>query len=152
MRAGAKEIRTVVPPHDVVVERYAKNLGEALAFAKSRVKNVLFVRQSWFCKDQYLPEELAQFWGGSVGDPYLQHCSIFYSPEVFSALMNDIDKAAAKVVAEMGVAAVELRSVIPSSNENYVDQVHLTPAGSFLVADAVYDRIASDPSLVRSLA
>jgi lysophospholipase L1-like esterase len=145
MMAAAKEMRALVPDPAVIVRRYAENMRDIIASARTRnVKKIVLMRQPWFCKDDYAPHELAQFWGGSVGDPYLQHCTVYYAPQVFSKLMEAIDAAAAAVAKETGVISLELRSAVESSVDNYADQLHFTPAGSRLVADALFECVSRD--------
>ena len=148
MRANALETRTRVPDSTVVIARFERCMRGLLEAARARVEHVIVVRQPWFDKSEYLPSELAQFWSGSVGDAYMQQATIFYSPDVVAALMRRIDECAARVCLELGVPEVNLFPTLTSSNDNYCDQFHFTPAGSRIVADAVFQKIVSFKELL----
>ena len=151
LRAEALETRTLVPKADVVIKRFESNLRACIKLAQKHARNVVVVRQPWFRKAEYLPEELAQFWSGSVGDAYTQNVTAFYSPEVVSALMNQIDRSAADVAAQLGIPSVDVNASLAPSNSNYMDQFHFTPQGSRIVARCVRDQIAQKLGINREL-
>ena len=141
MRANATETRTIVPHCDVVLERFELQLRRCLKLAALHAKHVVFLRQPWFRKYSYLPEELAQFWNGSVGDAYVKDVSIFYAPEVVSELMAQIDARAAFVATELGITAPDISHKLDSTNANYWDQIHVTPVGSKIIAEGLTETI-----------
>lgn len=137
MRANALETRTRVPDSTVVIARFERCMRGLLEAARARVEHVIVVRQPWFDKPEYSPEELAQFWSGSVGDAYTQQVTVFYSPEVIAALMRRIDDSAARICSDMKIRNVNLLESLAPSNSNYFDQFHFTPAGSKIVGTSV---------------
>lgn len=144
MRANAKETRRTVPPHEVLLESFRKNLREILEQAQSAATVVLVARQPWFRKEDYSADELSVFWNGSVGNAYYGEATIFYAPEVISQLMSSLDAVACEVCQELGVAAVDCGAAVPSSLENYIDQFHFTVQGSALAADALCDGVVGE--------
>ena len=141
MRANASETRTVVPRCDLVLDRFELHLRRCLKLAASHARHVLLLRQPWFRKDSYRPEEVAQFWNGSVGDAYVEDVTIFYAPEVVSALMVQIDGRAELVARELDITSLDISDRLDSTNANYWDQIHVTPAGSKIIAEGLGEAI-----------
>lgn len=141
MRAEAAVTRNEVPDTAHVTARFETNLRRTIQFAQRHVSHVVVARQPWFRKDAYLPDELALFWSGSVGDAYSTRCDTFYSPEALSEMMRRIDASAEAVAEALGVPSVNVGSVLESSVRMYMDQFHFTPPGSDVVAGAIADEV-----------
>lgn len=142
MRAQATQTITQAPDASHVIARFASNLREMIRLARPHARRIVVVRQPWFRKHVYDQADLAQFWNGSVGDPYFQKCTVYYSPEVLSQLLEGVDAAAASVSAECNVECLDLSADLPPSDKYFYDQIHVTPAGSAIVADAIAEFLA----------
>ena len=140
MRAKAETI-VEVPDSSIVLKRFQAKLECTIRNGLQYADSVIVVRQPWFQKDRYSPEELAQFWNGSIGDAYTEECSTFYAPEVVATLCRQVDECAAHVASQLGVASVDVMAHLESSNAMYMDQFHFTPPGSRIVAQAVAEAV-----------
>ena len=58
---------TAVPDPTPMFDHFEKHLRSAIETAKAHADRVLVVRQSWFQKESYTPEELAHMWHGGAG-------------------------------------------------------------------------------------
>jgi lysophospholipase L1-like esterase len=137
MRANAAEMRDSTPDPGTFLRNYERALRSALRRARASGARVLVVRQPWFEKKHFTPEEEAQFWNCSVGDPFSGKCTIFYSHDVMFRLMHLIDVSTARVCADMGIEQIGIQHVVEPTIENYYDHLHFTPRGCAIVAQEV---------------
>lgn len=149
MRAEAKELRTSVSDPNVMLDSFEQHLRSLVGRAAAHADRVLVVRQPWFDKERYTPEEAARFWHGGLGKAWKQHITIYYAQEVLNRLMASVDARAALVCDELGIEHLDLRTVLAPSLENYYDFVHYTPAGAAIVARAIAEVIVRRPSAPR---
>jgi len=63
--------------------------------------------------------------------------------------MSAIDAVVAEVCIERSVRSIDLKNLIPPTLEYYYDQIHLTTAGSALVATAVAEAIELERGIDR---
>jgi len=137
MRANARVVRTVMPDAGPLLKHFEKRLADAVQRARAHADRVVLVRQPWFAKDSYTPEELAHMWHGGAGQAWRQAVDTYYSIEVTCRLMAELDRVAARVATRLGVDQIDLMSVLDRSLETYYDFFHLTPDGAAAVARTV---------------
>ena len=139
MRSAALEARTAVQNAAVMVDNYEFFLRRAIDIARAKADRVIVARQPWLSKVDQL--EWEHLWHGAVGDVTRCEVKVFYSSEVLSGLMGQIDERAAAVAQAMGVECCDLRRAIEPSFKSYYDLVHFAPAGSAAVARVLADLI-----------
>jgi lysophospholipase L1-like esterase len=137
MRANAKIIRATMPDPAAMMDHFDRHFRSVVRQAKAHADRVIVVRQSWFAKDAYTPEEAAHMWHGGVGRAWCEEVTTFYSLEVTSRLMARLDGCAACIASDLDVDQIDLTSLLEPSLGNYYDFFHLTPAGARTVASAV---------------
>ncbi len=136
MRAGAKELRSVVPDPTPMLDFFESHLREILGRATRHADRVLIVRQPWFETD-YTAEDLAKIWHGAMGNPQQEEVSVYYSIEVVCELMALLDARAVQVAYELGVETLNLMPRLELSRRTFYDFIHFTPAGAVAVGEAV---------------
>jgi lysophospholipase L1-like esterase len=137
MRARAKVVFKTAPDPTAMLDHFERHFRLLIQRAKAHADRVLVVRQPWFAKETYLPEELARFWHGGVGQAWRQEVTTYYSIEVTSSLMTLLDLRAARLADELGVEQIDLMPVLEPSLWHYYDFFHATPAGSQVIAKRI---------------
>lgn len=137
MRAGAREIRDILPVPDVMLESFSRNFRSCIQRGLNMSDRVMIVRQPWFEKEVYSEAELASFWNGGAGNSFSKEISVFYSNRVLCRLMGLMDQQAKRIAEEMEIPEVDLMAILPMTMETFFDHFHYTPAGSALVGVAV---------------
>jgi len=137
MRARAKVIRATVPDPAPMLDHFDACLRRVVELARAHADRVVIVRQSWFAKDAYTPDEAAHMWHGGAGQAWREEVSIYYSLEVTNTLMSLLDERAERAAREMGVEQIDLPSLLEPSLRTFYDFFHLTPEGSKTVAGIV---------------
>jgi hypothetical protein len=145
MRRNAKTILTETPDPSVMLDHFEERFRATLENARKRVPRVIVVRQPWFRKDRYAPEELATFWHGAAGNPYTGIITTYYSYEVVSRLVDLIDRRVAKIAAELGIQQVDLMPLLEPSLATFYDFWHFTPAGGAVIGKAVAKAVLEPP-------
>lgn len=143
MRANAKVTIHDIPDYSPVVASVNRHFPSLLKRSIAKASNVIVVRQPWFDKDTYLPEEEALFWNGGVGRAFKEELTTYYSTKVIAGLMNIVDSEISRICDGYKVTQVDLRSVISSDTSSYVDQFHFTPKASETVASLLADLVVS---------
>ena len=143
MRANAERVRQEFGDDSEVMKQFDRYFRSCLQRASGTARQLLVVRQPWFEKDQYLPEEEALFWNGGIGKAYKEDLKDYFSSQVICTLMGKIDRRAEAICNELQIAQLDLMPVLERSTATYVDHFHFTPAGSARVADAVAAKIAA---------
>ena len=141
MRANATTTIDDVPTMEGFLKHVRQGFNELIDSSEAPGRTVIVARQPWFEKDKFTDEELATFWHGAVGNSFRKHSDTFYSARVLCEVMSAIDKVVAEVCVERGVRSLDLKNLIPPTLEYYYDQIHLTTAGSALVATAIAEAI-----------
>ena len=141
MRAAAKERRTESADPKIVLEAFDQGFRRVLQICRASARRVIVVRQPWFRKEAYLPEELAVFWNGGVGKAHADDISVYYSEQVISRLMSLIDAHTATICDEAGIEHLELMPLLQPSLQTFTDQFHLTPEASRFVAWCIMKKI-----------
>jgi len=137
MRAQAHVIKTAMPDAAPMLKHFERRLADAIERARSQADRVVLVRQPWFDKDVYTPEEMAHMWHGGAGEAWRQRVDTYYSIEVTRQLMVQIDQVAARVATSLSVEHIDLMPVLDRSLETYYDFFHLTPKGAAAVARTI---------------
>jgi lysophospholipase L1-like esterase len=147
-RARATDIRTMMPDPTPMLERFTLHFNRLLTRAEKHAARVLVVRQPWFDK-QFTAEEAACMWHGGVGQVWREDVGTYYSFEVCSRLMAILDRHAATLAEERGVAQLDLMPTLDRSLATYYDGFHATPKGAADVARAVAAAVLAAPDVVR---
>lgn len=141
MRAKASEIRHEAPDPAAMLDAFEQKFRQALRHARKHASRVIVVRQPWFEKTAFTPEERALLWNGGVGKAVHQEVKIFYSDEVLFQLMRSIDERAMRACDDMGIEHVDLMETLDRSVATYYDHFHHTPAGADAIAGQVARRV-----------
>jgi len=137
MRAEAKTLRTAMPDPSAVLNHFEHHFRRALRLASARAARVLVVRQPWFDRRVYTPEEEGRFWHGGVGRPWKDKVTVYFSLEVINRILSLIDARVVAVAEELGLPSVNLRPVMNQGLRHYYDHDHFTPAGSAVAAQVI---------------
>ena len=143
MRAAAERVREEYGDDAEVMRQFEKYFRSCLERSSLAAKKVLVVRQPWFEKQQYLPDEERLFWNGGIGKAYKEEIKEYFSSRVICRLMGEIDRRATSLCAELQIPQLDLMPVLERSTATYFDHFHFTPAGSERVADAVAEAVIS---------
>ena len=101
---------------------------------------MVIARQPWL--DRALTDEEEKLlWNFGQGSPYRGELDTYYTLRLVRELMGRVDDVAAEVAEAEGVAAIDLRAVVPSDFEHYYDFLHHTPKGAAEVGRAVAECI-----------
>jgi lysophospholipase L1-like esterase len=144
MRARAKVIRATVSDPSPMLDNFDIHLRRVIQRAKAHADRVLLVRQSWFGKIAYTPEETAHMWHGGAGQAWREDVTTFYSVDVTCELMALLDERAERVAEQLDVEQIDLRALLEPSLSTYYDFFHLTPSGAMAVAAAVARTVLRD--------
>jgi lysophospholipase L1-like esterase len=145
MRARAKVIRATVSDPSPMLEHFDVHLRRVIQKAKAHAERVVLVRQSWFGKITYTPEEAAHMCHGGTGQAWREEVTTFYSLDVACELMALIDERAERVAEQLDVEQIDLPSLLEPSLRTYYDFCHLTPEGAHAVASAVSATLVRKP-------
>ena len=144
MRTRARIIRSTMPEPAAMMDHFDRHFRSVIRQAKAHADRVVVVRQSWFAKEAYTPDEAAHMWHGGVGRAWCEEVATFYSLDVTSRLMALLDGRAARIASDLDVEQIDLMSLLEPSLSTYYDFFHLTPAGASTVASAVASRLLGE--------
>lgn len=150
MRARANVVLTDTPDATPMLAHFDLHFRRLLERAKAHADRVVVVRQPWFA-DARTAEELALMWHGGVGQAWQEEVTTFYSLDVLSELMTQLDWLAAGIAEDLGVEQLDLMPVLDGSVDTYYDFFHATPTGARVIAAVVAEAlgrpaVASVPS------
>jgi hypothetical protein len=145
MRARATEIRHDLPDPAPMLERFEHHFRRVIERAAAHADRVIVVRQPWFDK-QYTSEEAAHMWHGGAGQAWRENVATYYSFDVVSRLMAEVDRRAAAIAGALGIEQVDLMPVLERSLNAYYDGFHATPAGADTIAAEVARAIHRAPA------
>src|SRR5205085_170434 len=100
------------PEPTPMIAHFESCLRRAIRRAAAHADRVVVVRQSWFERAKYTPEEIAHFWHGGIGQAWRENVGAYYSVEVTSSLMRLVDASASRIARELGVDQVDLMSIL----------------------------------------
>ena len=140
-RNNPRELREGITDPTRMLAEYETRLQEIIDLSRMKARHVLVVRQPWFQKETFTPEENALFWNFGVENSSGADSSIFYAPEVADALLAQIDASSARVAHRSGVGDLDLRPLLAPSTAHYYDQFHFTVEGNRLVACIVAEHV-----------
>ncbi len=143
MRAAASQIRDHYGDPSAVLAQFDSAFRSCIRRASERGKRVLVVRQPWFEKESYSPEEEALFWNGGIGKAYKEEIKEYFSTAAICSLMRAVDSRAGAICAELDTPELDLMPLLERSTATYFDHFHFTPAGSERVAQLVAEKIAA---------
>ncbi|MEZ6014618.1 MAG: hypothetical protein R3F49_05865 [Planctomycetota bacterium] len=142
MRASAETLVREAPDARGMLALYEEYLRRTIEAARSTGAKVLVARQPWLQKD-FTPEEAARLWNFGKGRPYEGPVTTYFAIEVVHRLMAAVDEVSARVAAEMGVGACELRTHLDASFDTFYDTLHFTPRGAAAVGKRVAEALAT---------
>jgi hypothetical protein len=136
MRGNATTIHTTIRDPKPMLDHFERHFRRALTLAKAHADRVIVVRQPWFNKT-FTPEEAAVMWHGGIGQAWREEVNVYYSFEVFSTLMAELDARASAIARALDVEQIDLMPILEPSLRNYYDGFHITDEGAMQIADAV---------------
>ena len=136
-RANATEIRDEAPGSEVMLTAFRERLHGAVQVAARHADRVLLVDHPLFDKASYTAAEDALMWNGGVGQAYRERQTVFYSTRVLCSLMREVEAITRDVAAREQVEHLAMRGLISPDADNFIDHIHLTPAGSVRVGEAI---------------
>jgi len=144
MRQLATNIKTDVPPHASVLNNYATMLARSIRLCHDFGIRVLVVGQPWLDTEVLAKEEKLRLWCGSEGDAYRHNVSTYYSSEVLAQLATELNQLAARVATQNGAAMIDVQNCLQPPAACFYDDIHFTPLGAAIVADAVSNALLRD--------
>lgn len=155
MRARAAVVLTATPDGAPMLAHFDVHFRRLLERARAHADRVIVVRQPWFANAR-TAEELALMWHGGIGQAWNEEVTTFYSLEVLSNLMSQLDRRAAALAQELELEQLDLMPVLDGGIHTYYDFFHATPTGARVIAAAVAGMLrapaavsAEPPHLVR---
>jgi hypothetical protein len=145
MRARAAVVLTDTPDATPMLAHFDRHFRRLLERAKAHADRVVVVRQPWFAGAQ-TAEELALMWHGGIGQAWQEEVTTFYSLDVLSDLMTQLDWRAAAIAQELEVEQLDLMPVLHGSAQTYYDFFHATPSGARVIAGAVAETMLRAPA------
>ena len=144
-RARAMRARAAVVLHDTpdatpMLAHFDRHFRRLVERARAQADRVVVVRQPWFA-DARTAEELALMWHGGVGQAWQEDVTTFYSLEVLSDLMTQLDWKCAAIAQDLHVEQLDLMPVLDAGVHTFYDYFHATPAGARVIAAAVADML-----------
>ena len=144
MRARATTVRTELPDPAPMLAHFDKHFRRLVQRAKAHADRVIVVRQPWFGAAQ-TAEDIALMWHGGVGQAWQEEVTTFYSLDVLSGLMAQLDRRAAELAEALDVEHLDLQPVLDGCAHAYYDFFHATPQGARVIAAAVADATLQAP-------
>ena len=131
MRQSAERFITEVPAAQHFLDRFERDVDEAVQRAKSRAATVALIRQPSFRKSAFPAEEEAMLWNGGVGNAFRGDVqTVFFSTEVMYALLDQMDERMRAVAARHAVAMIDPMPALTMSAAVFFDHFHLSPLGA----------------------
>ena len=147
MRKNASNLINVIPNSTALMEKFEKNFNDSIIAAFPFVNNIIVVRQPWFDKDHFSPEEEELLWHAPQGRPYLEKVDTYYSYSVFNALMSRIDRSIVELCKSKKLKCIDLKSHLDNSTAVYYDHLHFTAYGAEGVGQLISDFILRDSKI-----
>jgi hypothetical protein len=145
MRQQAKTVKSEVTAPTAMLCNFEKALESCIAICKKAGARVLVVAQPWLDANCLTKDEESRLWFGAEGDPHSQSVSTYYSAEVFSQLMMQVNSVAARVAQENGAEIVQMQSRLQPPAACFYDDAHFTPYGAAIVAEIVSNTVLQHP-------
>jgi hypothetical protein len=140
MRARAAVVLTETPDAAPMLAHFDLHFRRLLERARAHADRVIVVRQPWFANAR-TTEELALMWHGGIGQAWQEQVTTFYSLDVLSNLMSQLDRRAAAIARDLEIEQLDLMPVLDGSVHTYYDFFHATPAGARVIAAAVSEML-----------
>lgn len=144
MRAQATNVIHDTPDPSPMLDHFERHFRRVLLRARAHSDRVIVIRQPWLHK-QLRPEEDAQLWHGGRGQAWREEVTTYYSYDVFTKLMWLLDARAATVARALDVEQLDLMPMLEPTLTTFYDGLHLTPAGSKVVTDAITAAVLRQP-------
>jgi hypothetical protein len=136
MRAEAPNRIDEVPDARGMLARFEVEFRRLVEISLAHGARVLVARQPWIERDFTAEEELL-LWNYGRGRPHAEAVDSYYTHRVAHQLLAEVDAIQSRVARELGVAELDVRSVLPSDFEHYYDDLHSTPLGSAVIGREV---------------
>lgn len=150
MRQQAQTIKSKVPTPTVMLNNFAKSLEACIKICQEAGARVLVVAQPWLDTNYLAGEEKSRLWFGAEGDPHKQSVSTYYSADVFSLLMMQVNSVAARVAQENGTEIVQIQNRLQPPAACFYDDAHFTPYGAAIVADILTSAVLQHSQAIPS--
>jgi len=145
MRARAAVVLTETPDAAPMLAHFEAHFRRLLERARAHADRVVVVRQPWFANAR-TTEDLALMWHGGIGQAWQEEITAFYSLDVLSDLMSQLDRRAAAIAQDLDVEQLDLRPVLDGGAHVYYDFFHATPSGARVIAAAVAEVMLREPA------
>jgi lysophospholipase L1-like esterase len=140
MRQSARVMRERIPDPAPMLDNFERHFRSLLLRLGEAGVPALVVHQPWMTPP-FSAEEEALFWGGGIGDPYIEPVTEYFRFELIADLMAAMNARAARVAAGLGVLRLDLLPRLERSTRTYYDFWHFTPAGAARVAELVVEAV-----------
>lgn len=138
MRQRAREVRTSVPDPTLMLNTFEHYLRSVVRRSREVAPRVMLLRQPSFRKPQFSTAETELFWVGGIGSAYRgDDVTVYFSNDVLLSLFDLVDARVRLVAEELGVEYVDATQGLEVSARTFSDQIHLTAAGSGVLAEAI---------------
>jgi len=131
---------TEAPERAAMLAHYEVWLRRTIEAARATGARVLVARQPWLQRD-FTPEEEAFEWNFGLGRPYQEEVSTYFDLKLVHRLLAELDAVSARVAADLGVEALDLRARLAPTFEVFYDTLHNTPAGCAAVGKLVAEAL-----------
>lgn len=136
MRAEAPHRIDEVPEAGAMLARFETEFRRLLERSLAHGARVLVARQPWI-EREFTPQEERLLWNYGRGRPHEEVVESYYTHRVAHQLLSEVDAIQSRVARELGVAELDVRSVLPADFEHYYDDLHSTPLGSAVIGREV---------------
>lgn len=149
MRASAREWRAEVPDATSMLESFDRRLASALDLAWPYARRLAAISQPWYRKRSYDDGDEALFWHGGVGGYWAvkaddrEQMVVYYTTQVFGKLMDMVYARTRRVAEAAGALSLDVMPHLVHGRASFCDQVHLTPAGTRQMAEALADQLVA---------
>lgn len=135
-RAAAEPKLDEIASPELMLSRFADDLGRLIDDLKGVAKKVVVARQPWFDKELQ-PEEEAWMWNFGQGEIYAGGVKSYYTHRLVRELMGEVAARAGEVARAHGAIDLDVPAELEPGLENYYDFLHFTPKGAGRVAALV---------------
>ena len=140
-RRDAKTILQSVASPEQVLQKFSRNVEEAIDLCHKVGARVLFVPQPHMDLDRVGDEQRLLIWNAAVGDPHKTNPLEYYSTSVLFRLMDEINAVAVQTARRCGASSVVVQPLMEPPALCFFDEFHFTPFGAAIVAKALAETI-----------
>lgn len=136
-RRKAAALRDTLPPLELPLEEYRRNLGRIADAAAAHGTAIAFLTQPVLWRADLDRAAADRLWLGGVGDFQRAPGMVYYTPAALARAMAAYNRALLALCAERALRCYDLGGAMPREAVNFYDDVHFSEAGSRALADSV---------------